>query len=664
MESTVPDVNDRQELEAVVRGIASAGKALKLYPPTSPIPRQSVDSATAALTAFLGAHPVLSLTVARQGFGWCGQELGIGMVGVSDLADALRDHGVAEIDFMPGASSTDLMSFLDMVSKDPKAVREAGGFAALLSAAGIESVRAVDVALTVLDLSALPEDGVDDAFLQELATDAEKLAAWMAAATAGDPRVFGEGLIEIANSAGADGLARMLEALATAFMRQTSDSRDVLLGLSFSEGPLREITGGMFGNLADTQLAESLADGLFGANMLSLSNALTGLPLESRLAEVKAQVQAMLKNGGHADKELTFLEHMVEVRRQPDPELSLVDAEPLYRKVAQASAIPAEEVAKLRAETTGARSAADRAGVSTMLALLDQQRDFDLYCRGLNGLAAMVPRLIQDGEIDIAHRVLNELTMREARAVQPWPELTDQLRAAISTAVSQHAMAALLRAVTSDPSTLTAAREIARVAGDAAGPAIIAEAITNQGEGLKAAEDIFGRRVIDLLAAQLPHAQWFQIAPVIARLVSETDPRAQQAVMAAAQRTDEQSRREVAAGLAQGSSPWSARMLAELTTDSSTEVAIAAVRALGKTSAPGVAGHLGLRLERLDIDNKDFLLCREMIEALARTVDPDADRVLERLAGRKAIIKRGHFAEVQDLARQAISARLNRSGVR
>lgn len=660
----MPDVNDRQELEAVVRGIASAGKALKLYPPTSPIPRQSVDSATAALTAFLGAHPVLSLTVARQGFGWCGQELGIGMVGVSDLADALRDHGVAEIDFMPGASSTDLMSFLDMVSKDPKAVREAGGFAALLSAAGIESVRAVDVALTVLDLSALPEDGVDDAFLQELATDAEKLAAWMAAATAGDPRVFGEGLIEIANSAGPDGLARMLEALATAFMRQTSDSRDVLLGLSFSEGPLREIAGGMFGNLADTQLAESLADGLFGANMLSLSNALTGLPLESRLAEVKAQVQAMLKNGGHADKELTFLEHMVEVRRQPDPELSLVDAEPLYRKVAQASAIPAEEVAKLRAETTGARSAADRAGVSTMLALLDQQRDFDLYCRGLNGLAAMVPRLIQDGEIDIAHRVLNELTMREARAVQPWPELTDQLRAAITTAVSQHAMAALLRAVTSDPSTLTAAREIARVAGDAAGPAIIAEAITNQGEGLKAAEDILGRRVIDLLAAQLPHAQWFQIAPVIARLVSETDPRAQQAVMAAAQRTDEQSRREVAAGLAQGSSPWSARMLAELTTDSSTEVAIAAVRALGKTSAPGVAGHLGLRLERLDIDNKDFLLCREMIEALARTVDPDADRVLERLAGRKAIIKRGHFAEVQDLARQAISARLNRSGVR
>ncbi|MDO9107500.1 MAG: hypothetical protein Q7U89_00705 [Coriobacteriia bacterium] len=660
----MPDVNDRQELEAVVRGIASAGKALKLYPPTSPIPRQSVDSATAALSAFLGIHPVLSLSVARQGFGWCGQELGIGMVGVSDLADALRDHGVAEVDFLPGASTSDLMSFLDVVSKDPKAVREAGGFAALLSAAGIESVRAVDVALTVLDLSALPEDGVDDAFLQELANDAEKLAAWMAAATAGDPRVFGEGLIEIANSAGPDGIARMLEALATAFMRQASESRDVLLSLSFSEGPLREIAGGMFGNLADTQLAESLADGLFGANMLSLSNALTGLPLESRLAEVKAQVQAMLKNGGHADKELTFLEHMVEVRRKPDPELSLVDAEPLYRKVALASAIPAEEVARLRAETTGARSAADRAGVSTMLALLDQQRDFDLYCRGLNGLAAMVPRLIQDGEIDIAHRVLNELTMREARAVQPWPELTDQLRAAIVTAVSQQAMAALLRAVTADPSTLTAAREIARVAGDAAGPAIIAEAITNQGEGLKAAEDILGRRVIDLLAAQLPRAQWFQIAAVIARLVSETDPRAQQAIMAAAQRADEQSRREVASGLAQGTSPWSARLLAEMTADSSAEVAIAAVRALGRTTAPGAAGHLALRLEKLDVDNKDFLLCREMIEALARTADPDADRVLERLVGRRTLIKRGHFSEVQDLARQAVNARLSRGGVR
>jgi hypothetical protein len=32
-------------VEATVRGIASAARALRLYPPTSPIPRQSVEAA-------------------------------------------------------------------------------------------------------------------------------------------------------------------------------------------------------------------------------------------------------------------------------------------------------------------------------------------------------------------------------------------------------------------------------------------------------------------------------------------------------------------------------------------------------------------------------------------------------------------------------------------
>lgn len=664
MESTVPDVNDRQELEAVVRGIASAGKALKLYPTTSPIPKQSVDTATAALETFLGGHPVLSLTVAREGFGWCGEQLGAGMVGVSDLADALRDHGVAEIDFMPGCTAADLMAFIDVITKDPDEVRAQGGFATLLAAAGVDHVRAADVQLTVADAASVMNRVDADEFLEELASDPEKLTGWMAAASSGDPNAFGEGLAELAESVGEDGMPRLLDSMASAFMKQAPESRDVLLGLALDEGSLRRLTAGMFGRLGDEQIATSLADGMFGENMLSLSNAITGLPLESRVEAVKARVQAMLKGTGHTDKEIGFLDHMVEVRQSTTPEAPLVDADQLYRKVALASAMPAEEVARLRDETTGSRANVNRAGVATMLALLDQQRDFEMYCRGLDGLAAMVPKLIDSGELDVAHTVLSELTVREARAVQPWPELTGRLRAAIATAVSPDAMAALLRAVTADPATLPAAREIARVAGDAAGPAIIEEALAHKGEGLKAAEEILGRRVIDLLGAQLAHAQWFQLAPVVARLAAESDPRAQAAIEAAAKRPDEQSRREVATGLAQSDSPGSLAILARMTADPSAEVAIVAVRSMSRMSTPGGAALLAARLEDLDIDNKDYLLGREIIGALARMSDPGADEVLKRLAGRKALIKRGHFAEIQDLARQACELRARNGGAR
>lgn len=653
----MPDVNDRQELEAVVRGIASAGKALKLYPPTSPIPRQSVDAATAALDTFLGTHPVLSLTVARDGFGWCGQELGAGMIGVGDLADALRDHGVAEIDFLPGATAEDLMAFIDVITKDPDEVRAGGGFAALLAASGVDNVRAADVQLTVVDAAFAPERGATDEFLQELANDPDRLTGWMNAAASGDPAAFSEGLNELAANAGDEGMSQLLDTLAAAFMRQPAETRDVMLGLAMEGGSLHGLASGMFGRLGDEDIAGTLAEGVFGSNMLSLSSALTGLPIESRIEQVKARVQAMLKDGGHADKELGFLDHMVEVRRRAEPEPALVDADQLYRKVALAAAMPAEEIDRLRMETTGSRSTANRAGVATMLALLDQQRDFELYCRGLDGLAAMVPRLIDSGELDVAHTVLSELTVRESRAVQPWPELTGRLRAAITAAVSPQAMASLIRAVTADPSTLPAAREITRVAGDAAGPAIIEEAMAHKGEGLKAAEELLGRRVIDLLASQLGHAQWFQLAPAVARLALETDPRAQAAIAAAARRPDEQSRREVANGLSMAESPGALQLLGEMTADPSPEVAISAVRALGKAATPGAAQLLASRFEALDADNKDFLIAREIIGALSRTTDPGADAALAHIAARKAIIKRGHFAEIGDLARQAIAVR-------
>ncbi len=662
MESTVPEVNDRQELEAVVRGIASAGKALKLYPSTSPIPRESVEAATVALTAFLDSHPLLSLTVAREGFGWSGQQIGAGMVGVSDLADALRDHGVAEVDFLPGCSASDLLAFIDLITHDPGEVHDQGGFAALLAAAGVDNVRAADVQITVLDPAAAAALADTDGFLEELASDPEKLHAWMLAATAGDPTAFGEGLAELAQIAGDAGMERFLESLSTAFMRLAPENRDVLLGLSFDQGSVRDVASGMFGQLDAGQIAGTLTGGLYGDNMLSLSNALTGLPLESRIEQVKAQVQSMLKDGGHADKEIGFLEHMVEVRRLEVPEPALVDSQALYKKVALAAAMPPEEIEKLRAETTGSTASRNRIGVATMLALLDQQRDFEMYCRGLDGLAAMVPKLIETGELTVARTVLNELMIRQSRTQQPWPELTERLRTAVAAAVPPEAMAALLRAVKADPSALPAAREIARVAGDAAGPAIIDEAMAHQGEGLRAAEDILGRQVIDLLAMQLPRMQWFHLAPAVARLALETDPRAQAAIETAARRSDEQSRREVANGLSQADTPLSLKLLSTMTADPSAEVAIAAVRAMSKMSTPGGSALLGARLGSLDIDNKDFLLGREIIGALVRMPDPEAEAVLKKLASRKALIKRGHFVEIQDLAQRAVAARGQKGG--
>lgn len=656
------DPETKQHLEAAVRGIATAGKTLKLYPPTSPIPRQAVETAIAAIEAYLDLNPVLSLAVARAGLNWQGQPLAMGVPGVSDLADTLREHGVAELNVLPGCGLDELMRFLSSVVRPAEEVRREGGLGAVLAADSVECVRVTGVSLTVIEEVAPAEDQDMDEFLKELASDPDKLAAWMAAAAAGDPSAFAEGLEGLAGAAGANGLPRLMETLSQAFMRQDSEGKDAMIGLSLEEGTVRSLADGMFRHLGSMDIASSMCEGLYGKNMLSLSNVLTHLPLQQRIEQVYKDVQRTLAESEHSDKEASFLSHMMEVRTRTTPEPSLIEAQPAYLKVAEIATLAPEEIDRMREETERSRESVHAAGVQTMLTLLDQQDDFELYCRSVDSLAAMVPRLIENGDMTLARRVLMELTSREGRTVQPWPDLTMRLRQAISRAVDHRAMAAALKAVIDDPNLAHAARDMVQVAGEAAGPALIAEAVTHKEQGIAAAEEILGRRILDLLVAALPPAQWFQVGPIVQRLAREGDQRSMQAIEGVLRRPDEQSRREAAAGLAAAGGASALRLLGALVKDPSAEVSIVAIRSLGKHGTSGAAALLSAAIASCDMDGRDFALVREMIGALARMPDPEAAEVLTHLGARKALIKRGHFAEIQDLVRQAQAYRSEHGG--
>ncbi|MDP2181056.1 MAG: HEAT repeat domain-containing protein [Actinomycetota bacterium] len=648
------DTGTTRKLEAVVRGLTSAAKALRLYPSSSPIPRESAEAAATALEAYLTEYPVLSLSIAREGFEWMGTSVAAGAAGVADLANELRERGVAEIDFTSGCSVGDIITFLSIAGSDPASIGAQGGMGAALAGSGVECVRVADVHLTVIEEIAPEAEGDIDEFLRQLAADPDKLSMWMAASSAGDPAAFAEGLEGLVGAAGAGGMARLLESLAQAFTQQGADGKDALLGLALEQGAVRDLAGGMFGFLDSKDLASSLCDGLFGKNMLSLSNVMTHLPLQERMNQVYAEVQRELAAGGHADKELDFLRHMMDVRAKTEAEEPLVDADPTYHQVAQALTLSEADIEHVR-ETTRTQSArAGFSGVSTMLALLDQQRDFDLYCQGLDNLASMVPRLLDSGDFDLAVRIFRELAGRESRSNQPWPELSARLRQAISTALGHRSIASLMKALIEDPARLADAREIVLVAGDAATAPLVQEAIAQKAPGIRLAEEILGRRLIDVLVAAAPQAQWFQLGPIVERLAHEGDARSLQAIRSLLARQDEQSRREVAQGLAGTGSPAALQMMETLIRDTSPEVAIIAVRAIARHQMPGGAGLLVARIGELDIDGKDFAVGREIIGALARLRDPESASALRSLAARRALIKRGHFLEIQDLVRQAL----------
>ncbi len=649
-----------------MRTLASASKALRLYPAASPIPRQSVEAAQDSLAQYFAesGDPILSLHITREGFMYRGEALPSSVSGGADLLTELRDHAVAELAITPGPSIDEMLSFLVALGTAPDAVRAQGGLGAALAAAGVDSIRVSDVQLTVVEQIGPAADEDVEEFLRELIKDPERLSAWFAAASAGDPHAFEEGLMELVRVSGVSGYPGLLDSLSKAFLGQSPEGKDALLGLAMDRGAARDLTGGMFSLLGSTDIAGAVLGGSFGKNMLSLSSALTNLPLEQVTAQVRAEVQAMLPGAGKTTKEAEFLDHMLEVRGRTTPEPSLVDADTTYRAVLDASALSEETIAKARGAVAGSAGVLSAVGVRTMLTLLDQQRDLELYCDTATNLANMVPRLIEQGDVALAARVVSEIARREQAGSAQWPELAPRMREALETAVGPRAMSALVKAVIANPASLDNAKLIAREAGQAGGPALMTEAIALKAEGLAAAEQLLGRRSIDLLNQVAPQAQWFQLGPVAARLAAEGDTRSAATLDTLMRRPDEQSRREVVSGVASAGGPLAPRILAAALRDPSAEVAIVSVRAISRSGISGSAALIAARLSELDVDNADFPLAREMIGALARIPEPAADEALAKLAGRRALMKRGHFGEVQDLVRQAQQIRAQGGGTR
>lgn len=649
---------DTRRIESVLRTLATALRSLRLYPPASPIPRQSVEAVHSALAEYFSAgSPVLSLSLAREGFAVAGEPVGAQIPGTRELSDELREHGVAELDIMPEVTADEILGFLTETARGPEEVRADGGLAALVASAGVESIRVTDVYLTIVEQAAEPEQEDVEAFLQELASDPDKFGAWFAAAALGDPAGFSDSLLELLLAAGPTGRADMVRTLSAAFVNQEPEAKDALLALAMEPGEIRELTGQMFSLLSANEIAESIIGGRLGKNMLSLSSALTRLPLERVSSEVRAEVQSMLPGSGHTPREADFLTHMLDVRERVEPEPALVDVDRTYGAVVQAATLRDEDVSRARSAVESSGGALNAAGVRTMLSLLDQQTDFELYCAGVDNLAAMVPRLVEAGDLQLASSVLTELSNRQSNPTGPWPDLTERLDKALQAAVSPRAMGALVDALIADPTLMPAARDIVRRAGEAGGSALVTEAVARKADGLAVAEELLGRRVIDLLNAAAPAVQWYQLGPVVERLAQEGDPHSLATIEGFMHRPDEQSRRETATALAAIPGPSSTRLLAVALRDSSTEVAIIAARAIARSGAPGSAALLSARVSEIDLDNADFLLGRELIGALARTPEPAADEALAKLASRRALIKRGHFAEVQALVGQAQQAR-------
>jgi hypothetical protein len=396
--------------------------------------------------------------------------------------------------------------------------------------------------------------------------------------------------------------------------------------------------GEMFRRQSAGEIAGSILGGSYGKNMLTLSKALTSLPLDRLDDAVREQVQAMLPSTGHTELESQFLDHMITVRQLGAPEPSLAVRDQTYMAVAQAAAIKPADLDVASRAVGMAGEAIDAAGVRTMFRLLDEQTDPVQAQDSARSLMLMVARLLASKQLPLADWVIKELSARSDRI---------NVTAIFSIAATPEALGGLMDAVIADPALEPMGEQIVTLLGEPAIAPFVAQAIPRKAEGLRLAEHLFGKRMMEPLNVAALHAEWFQLAPVVTRLTVEGDSRCAATIEALCRRPDPQAQKEIITGLTTAGGPLAQRFLGELVSSPTPEVAIAAARALAKSGMPGSGAPIAARIQQLDYDGNDFELARELINALARTPDKVADELLDKLASRRSLMKRGRFNDVQ-----------------
>lgn len=154
--------------EDLLRLLAGALNAVRLYPPSSPLRASAIARFAEGARIVTTAHGPVQYRVDRERFVLGDTIIGEAFPQVAALAELLHALQVGQMIVAPALTEAEVAGFLDVVSGDAKAVRGSGGLRAALLAAGVQNIAVVEVTLRAstetgilgLDLTAAPLDDI------------------------------------------------------------------------------------------------------------------------------------------------------------------------------------------------------------------------------------------------------------------------------------------------------------------------------------------------------------------------------------------------------------------------------------------------------------------------------------------------------------------------
>jgi hypothetical protein len=170
----------------LLRTLATAAAAVRLYPPTSPLRLQAIERFVQAAHILTSSRGPIQYLVDRTRFVVMEIAVGESQPQVSALAESLHALQVGQLIIAPGISADETALFLDILGREAKAVRASGGARSALLESGVENIAVVEVSLRTSTEEGMLGLDLTQAPLEEIADQiVPAMEAWTASAAEG-----------------------------------------------------------------------------------------------------------------------------------------------------------------------------------------------------------------------------------------------------------------------------------------------------------------------------------------------------------------------------------------------------------------------------------------------------------------------------------------------
>jgi hypothetical protein len=181
------EVREYADIEEVLRLLASAVNAVRLYPPTSDMPGQALERFVGRATD-VTRHAPLRVLVDPHSFRIGETMLASGHAQTATLAESLHAMQVGQLVIAPGMTLDEAVALVRLAGSDPREIRTGGGPRSALIASGATHVAVIEVSLRASSEEGLPGVDLVNAPLDDVAAGVMGAAErWVASIEAGDP---------------------------------------------------------------------------------------------------------------------------------------------------------------------------------------------------------------------------------------------------------------------------------------------------------------------------------------------------------------------------------------------------------------------------------------------------------------------------------------------